>query len=348
MDRVDHLRGDALRRAGIDSGSRWLGLTICVDADGPHVLSYVFADALTVGREVPRAVPRLVTPKPKTEPDGTITEREPYYLMTTREVTEDHEREAASAVMALLIEHGVEVVTIEKISHLHGGKGATVQGVVAQGTETNRTKGVYTRIAERCEARGIEVRYVLAATWRARLLPMVKAEAEMTARREGQPAPEGSAIKRRGTGLDPIARLGIAGWPSLDTWKTDKKEDKKAEHVLDAAGLLLAEKAPAPVSKRTARAASAAARGPRVKREKRAAPRGDRIRGKMGPTDLAKYRATDRARYARTKGAERAAARIAAGCDCREPGKRARGRCKVTCASRPPPGYKGIRAAGLR
>ena len=311
-----------MRRAGIDSGSRWLGLTICDDAAAPHVLSYVFADALTVGREIPRAVPKLVTPKPKEEADGTITTREPYYLTTTREVTEDHEREAASEVMALLIAHGVEVVTIEKISHLHGGKGSTIQGVVAQGTETNRTKGVYTRIAERCEARGIEVRYVLAATWRARLRPMVKAEAELTARREGQPAPEGAAIKRRGTGLDPIARLGIAGWPSLDAWKTDKKDEKKAEHVLDAAGILLAEKAPEPVSKRAARAASSVARGPRVRREKRMAPRGDRIRGKMGPIDLEKYRATDRARYERDaakRKAEAIAARASAGCVCRVP-----------------------------
>lgn len=331
-----------MRCAAVDSGSRWLGLTICDDADGPHVLSYVFADALTVGREIPRAVPKLVTPKPKMEADGTITEREPYYLTTTREVTEDHEREAAAAVMALLVEHRVECVIIEKISHLHGGKGATVQGVVAQGTEINRTKGVYTRIAERCEARGIEVRYVLAATWRARIKPMVELVAETTARREGLPASEGTAIKRRGTGLDPIARLGIAGWPSLDAWKTANKDDKKAEHVLDAAGILLAERAPPLVSKRAARAAGSAPPGPRVKPEKRTTPRGDRVRATMGEIDRAKYRATDRARYARTAAAVKAeaiAARAAARCRCRVPdaeGKvRLAGRHKYWCPMAP-------------
>lgn len=314
-----------MRRAGIDSGSRWLGIVIADDATGPRPLAYVYGDALTVGREVPRATPKLVQPKPKTLPDGTIVTPEPYYLTTTREVTEEDESAVATEAMALLVEHGVEAVQIEKVDRVYAGKGVNVQGAAAQGTNLGRTKAIYTRIAERCAARGIAVEYVLAVTWRARLAPMVKAEEGMRATREGR-APEGAAIKRRGDGLDPTLRLGIAGWPERGTF-----DEKKIEHICDAAGILLAAKAPPLVSKRAARAATAKERGPRKPREKRTAPRGDRIRGKMGEVDLANYRATDRARYERTVGAARAAARSAAGCSCREPGQSTRGRHKANC-----------------
>jgi hypothetical protein len=313
-----------MRRAGIDSGSRWLGLVIADDATGPHPLSYVYGDALTVGREVPRATPKLVQPKPKTLPDGSIVTPEPYYLTTTREVTEEDESAVASEVMMLLVAHGVEAVEIEKVDRVYAGKGVSVQGAVAQGTNLGRTKGVYTRIAERCAARGIAVEYVLAVSWRARLAPMVKAEAAMRAAREGRPSPEGSTIKRRGDGLDPALRLGIAAWPDAGTFHKDK-----VEHICDAAGILLARKAPPLLSKRAARAATSP-RGPRKPREKRTAPRGDRVRGKMGALDLAKYRATDRARYAR-KAAALLAEREAAGCACRKPGESRRGRHKKTC-----------------
>ncbi len=318
-----------MRRAGIDSGSRWLGLVIADDAAGAHPLSFVYGDALTVGREVPRTTPKLVQPKPKTLPDGTVVTPDPYYLTTTREVTEEDESAVASEVMALLIAHGVESVEIEKVDRVYAGKGVSVQGAVAQGTNLGRTKGVYTRIAERCAARGIAVEYVLAVTWRARLAPMVKAEATMRAAREGRPVPEGATIKRRGDGLDPTLRLGVAGWPDVGSFHKDK-----VEHICDAAGILLAAKAPPLVSKRAPRGGTTP-RGSRKPREKRTTPRGDRIRGKMGPLDLASYRATDRARYARTEGpamaAARAAAREAAGCRCREPGQSTRGRHKYWC-----------------
>lgn len=303
-----------MRRAGIDSGSRWLGLGIFDSGPPSHPLSYVFAKALTVGREVERAVPKLITPKPKVAPDGTVTEREPYYLTTTREVTEEDECAVAAEVMGYLIGHGVECVTIEKVSRVNFGKGATTQGVAAQGTALGQTKGVYTRIAERCMARGIEVRYVLAATWRARLLPMVKAEAELAARIRGGAAPEAATIKRRGGDLEPTMRMGIYGWPASGTFKPDE-----IEHIADAGGIVLAAMMPATVSKRKSSAARARKRGP-------VAPRGPR-----GAIDKAKAKARRVERREARRPAHEAAvlaARAEAGCSCGT----VRGRHRAGCA----------------
>lgn len=289
-----------MRHAGIDSGSRWLGLGIFDDGPPTHPLSYVFAKALTVGREVERAAPLLITPKDKTAADGSVTKREPYYLTTTREVTEEDECAVAAEVMGYLIAHGVECVTIEKVSRVNFSKGATTQGVAAQGTALGQTKGVYTRIAERCMARGIEVRYVLAATWRARLLPMVKAEAVLAARMRGVAPPEDTAIKRRGADLEPTMRMGIHGWPAGGTFKSDE-----IEHVCDAAGIVLSAMLPAHVSKRKTRTGSPRKRTPGPRK-----PRGTR-----GALDKKKQHERRIALRAERRPA-REAARAATGCTC--------------------------------
>lgn len=290
-----------MRCAAIDSGSRWLGLAIADDGPPTHPLRYICGKAISVGREVARKVPTLVTPKPRTAPDGTVTTPAPYYLTTTREVTEEDECAVAAEVMSYLIEHEVALVTIEKVASVYARKGTTVKGVAAQGTELGRTGRVYTRIAERCMARGIEVRYVLASTWRARLFPLVRAEAELSARATGEAPPEGATIKRRGDGLVPVLRAGVYGWPAGGTFPADE-----IEHVCDAAGILLSAALPVTESKRKARSEQPRRRatGPR-------APK--------GKLDRAKARERRSARYE--------AARVAAGCTC----GLHRGRHRKTC-----------------
>jgi hypothetical protein len=291
----------------IDPGTAWTAWVIAERADPMQAdalpLRVVDHDKIETGALVPLPPHRVTV---RTKADGS-------------EVTQDKERIVSRAdrvrvgatLEVIARRHGVTRVVIERVGHtfLRGGSKG---GDMKQAESAKQTALVEEKIVDFMEAAGLPVVPVTRATWANRLRMYL-----------GEKVVGAPAMSR--AELLPVLMWGYAGaWPRA-----------AEEHRRDCGGMSLWDALPPLETRRAARAATAP-RGPRKPRQKRTAPRGDRVRGKMGPLDLAKYRATDRARYERTKGAARAAAREAAGCNCREPGQPRRGRHKKTCAMHRP------------
>lgn len=307
----------------VDPGTAWTAWAICEPASQgePLPLRVVDHGEIETGHLVPLPPSKVKT---YTRADGSEGRTD-----KKREVSPEDRQRVAADLVRIAQYHGVKRSVIERIGHVFLGGGDAAKTKQAEGAR--QTSMVEEIVCVRLADAGIAIVSVARYTWANRLrvfLPQKIVGAPSMTRAE----------------LLPILQVGFDGCFPVGA--------SKSEHERDCGGMALWDALPVLESKRAARAASSGARAPRVKREKRSAPRGDRVRGKMGPIDLEKYRATARAYYARTEGAARAAARAAAGCDCREAGKPRRGRCRVTCASRPPvvapPGYRGIRATGLR
>jgi len=145
-----------VRRAGLDSGSRWVAIMIADGNTAPF--AHVHAEAIEVGRVVP------IEPVTKTRKDGST-----YTLTERHEVTVDDEKRAADAVMLALTRHAIDHLTIEMVSNFYVERGASAQRASAQGTLTIRAERIATRVAERCERMGIAVEYVARATARAKV-----------------------------------------------------------------------------------------------------------------------------------------------------------------------------------
>jgi hypothetical protein len=311
-------------RATIDPGSAVVAVLIYDDDAPGYVARYVDARTFTVGRLVPRDVPKVITPKPRTLPDGSTVTPEPYTLTERREVTEADERAVSVDVVAFLLSHGVGEVTIERVSQPFG---ANLAAAISQGGQLVKTKGVATWIAARCDALGIVLgASVLATSWRARLAPLVREHAV--------PIVAGPAIRDEGASLVPVLAALIQDWPKRGTFT-----DKQTNHIRVVGGMALWSLLPLlPGAKRKAD-------GPRrprnvggVKRTPKGGkggryPRGARDRAKMSETERERSRGVDRARYARTKGA------VVTECNCKPAGAAKRGRHKRTCPEHkgPPP-----------
>lgn len=284
-------------RAAIDPGSRWIAVTITADDAPDRPLRYVDARAFEVGRYVLFDQPQ--TRLKKLKPIDGVSVEGPllaYEVDGERVLTEVEAREAATSIVAYLLSHGVSEVVTEHVKNLYGT-------IPAVGTELLKSSWIYTRVADRLvEQFGIPVRYVLAATWRARLVPLVK---QAILARGG--TVEGVLIKGKGAALEPVLAEYVAGWPGGATWRDDQ-----VEHVRDSTGLALACALPAlPTGKRKAAGARRNRQpGPRVKRKAT-----DELR---------------RAKRLRAK-AKRAAARAATSCSCRAAGAELRGRHARTC-----------------
>ncbi len=305
-------------RAAIDPGSRWIAVTVTEDLGPSQPIRFVDAFPFEVGHEVTYDPP-LVKVKSRRAIDGVPMEGplETYLVTRGRELTEAESSAAATRIVAYLLGHGVDEVATEHVRHMYGANAGAGTGLL-------KSAGVYVRIVDRLEQFGIAVQYVPASTWRARLNPLVKD----VLRAQGLPA-KGVLIGRNtGAVLDPVFVAHLAGWPGASRWTADE-----AGHIRDSTGLALACGLPA---LETSRKASAGPRKPRGRAATKRSPRSTRARGEMLPAKAEAYRVTDRAYDARTRLADLATARVAAGCKCKLPGAPTTGRHKAWC-----PAHKG-------
>jgi hypothetical protein len=293
----------------IDPGTAWTAWVIAERADPMQAealpLRVVAHDTIETGALVPLP-PHRVTVRARADGTEVVQDKE-------RVVSRADRVRVGATLAAIAQRHGVTRVVIERVGHtfLRGGSKG---GDMKQAESAKQTALVEEKIADFMEAASLPVVAVTRATWANRLRMYL-----------GEKVVGAPAMSR--AELLPVLMWGYAGaWPKA-----------AEEHRRDCGGISLWDALPPLETRRAARAATGK-RGPRKPREKRTAPRGDRIRGKMGPVDLAKYRATDRARYARAaaelsaaRRAATAAARIAAGCTCREPGQSTRGRHRYWC-----------------
>lgn len=186
-------------RAGLDSGSHFIGLVIASGDRAPlraHVIR-----TLQGGDWVPLPRPRVVE-----YADGskhTITQK---WMFTFEDALS-----VADRVVTELIAHRVISLTVEFSDQLHVQHGA---GEAAQfiGTELIRASWIWVLVYERATRAGIRVRRVRAATWRAKVA--------------------GRARKHRGEAeLIPAAvRAGFANWPGPRVTN---------DHERDAGGIVL-------------------------------------------------------------------------------------------------------------
>ncbi len=326
-------------RAAIDPGSRWIAVTITRD-DGP-ASPCTFLDAKCF--DVPR-VDHLVTYDPpqqrikrRREIDGVLVEGPlQAYLVSEERVQSPADVIATDAARlivgdetaAYLTARGAEACDVETVRHVFA---KTAQGAAAAGDAIRVGAEIVAHAlalwgAER-KSRGLTAPRVLmlAASWRARLSPMVKAaNAALDVPREGV------LIKAsdRGGALEPVLVAHVPGWPGGASFPANH-----VEHIRDSTGLALACGLPA-IAPRKATSGAPRVRKPRE--PGKAPPRRSRARAAMGPIDLEKARATVRAWAKRTIYTPALEARAAAGCDCRAPGERKTGRHKATCAMHKP------------
>lgn len=312
-------------RATIDPGSAVVAVLIYDDAAPGYVARYLDARPFEVGVKVAHDPPLLMRYADKTAADGTVTPGNTWLKKFTRTVTEADERDVAIGVVAYLIGR-VEEVTIERVGQAHG---KTLGEVISKSGQLVKTARIASGIAARCDALGIVVRPgPLAVTWRARLVPLVREHGGDVA---------GPAIRGKGAALDPVLAAKIEGWPDPRSWDEDH-----VDHIRVVGGMALwSLLPPLPGTKRKAdgprrpRVSGGGKRAPKGGKGGRY-PRGARARAKMSAAERDRSCGVDRARYARTIGADLAAARVASGCNCKPPEKPTRGRHKATC-----PAHKG-------
>lgn len=308
-------------RAAIDPGSRWIAVTVTRD-DGPgSPCTFLDAHCFEVGRTVHYDPPLTRYRRPKVDADGVTLPAESYAVDHEHVATAEDRRAAADAIAAYLIAWKVEACDVENVEGVFAktaqAASAAAKAMIAAAKTVERALTLW---EVWCKSVGIVAAFVmmLATTWRARLVPMVKAIMV----REGRPI-KGVLIRGKGSALEPVLCEHVPGWPGGATWSAEE-----VEHIRDSTGLALACGLPA----LPARVKGAA--GPRLRRERgksKAHPRGSRARAKMGEIDRAKHAATTRAYQIRTVEAPRREALVAIGCVCKAPG--APGRHKATCAA---------------
>lgn len=130
-----------MRRAGIDSGSRWIGLVISDGAAAP--LALVHRATIEIGE-------LELLDKPVKRKDGsTKTHR--------RVITGAEAARVAALVRALCIEHGVQRAITEQVRDVFLNPADSNAAHRAQASAVNKTSWVLGRIQATLEAAGIEV-----------------------------------------------------------------------------------------------------------------------------------------------------------------------------------------------
>ena len=314
-------------RAAIDPGSRWIAVTITRD-DGPAApCTFLDATVVEVGHVVTHDPPLTRYRRPKVV-DGVTLPAEAYEVAREHVATADDRDAAGDAVAVYLARWGVEACDVEHVERIHA---PTAQAASMASKHLLAAREIVTRAltlwgAARA-ARGLTAPRVLmlAASWRARLSPMVKAcNTALAVPREGV------LIKAsdRGGALEPVLFAHVPGWPGGASFPANH-----VEHIRDSTGLALACGLPA-IAPRKATSGAPRVRNPRLGPKTKAKRRLGRAF--MSDIDLAKARATVRAWAKRTIYTPALEARAAAGCDCRAPGERKTGRHKATCAMHKP------------
>ncbi len=298
-------------RAAIDPGSRWIAVAITRDDGKASPCNYVDAIAIEVGqwREFGPRDPKYRKPK-------VVNDVEAYTPLGEHVATQDDRDVAADKLAAFLIRHGVEacdVETVDRIFTKTPQEASNVSRHMLAARETV-TRALTLWGAERA-SRGLAAPRVpvLASSWRARLNPLIKD----ALRAAGKPVKGVLVTRSTGSALDPVFAAAVPGWPGVSRWTAEE-----AGHIRDAMGLALAWSLPAVEPPRKA-PAGPRKRGPRGERKR--GSRGARVRALMPASKAEAYRATDRARWARTHGQDRSA------CNCRAEGAPTTGRHKATC-----------------
>lgn len=333
-------------RASVDPGSRWIAVAITRD-DGPaSPCAYVEARVFHVPKvdhlvtydppEVRIKARRLIEGVPVEGPLETYEVREERLQSPDERLATDAARlRLGSEIGSYLVGHRVEAVAIEHVNDVFAptaqAASAASKAIRIGEKIVERALTVWEMLSPPERLAAVPRSLMLATSWRARLSLLVKAcNARLPVPREGV------LIKSsdRGAALEPVLAEHVPGWPGGASFAADE-----IEHVRDAMGLALACGMPAPQGRKATTGA------PRVRKPRapgKAPPRRSRARAAMGPIDLEKHRATDRARYAKTVApklaaerqallASRAAKHGAAGCTCRPPGVVTRGRHKFWC-----------------
>ncbi len=306
-------------RAAIDPGSRRLACTVTRD-DGPSApCNFLDAIAIEVGqwREFGPSHPKYRKPK-------VVDDVETYTPLGEHVATQDDRDVAADALAAFLTRWDVEACDVETVDRIYARtpqEGSAVSGHMLAARETV-TRALTLWGAART-ARGLTAPRVaiLASTWRARLNQFVKD----ALRAAGKPVKGVLITRSTGGALDAVFAAHVPGWHGASRWTAEE-----AGHIRDSTGLALACGLPA---LEASRKASAGPRKPRTRGATKRGPRGTRARAEMPPAKAEAYRVTDRARYARTVGVEKATARAATGCNCKAEGAPTTGRHKAWCVA---------------
>lgn len=130
-----------MRRAGIDSGSRWIGIVIS-DGDAAP-LALVHRATIELGEEVP-------LDKPVKRADGTMKTHR-------RVITGAEAARVAALLRALCVEHGVQRAITEQVRDVFLNPEDSHAAHRAQASAVNKTSWVLGRIQATLEAAGIEV-----------------------------------------------------------------------------------------------------------------------------------------------------------------------------------------------
>ena len=230
------VRHEIMIRAGIDSGSVWIGLVIA-EGDAPPLRLLIPPRRIEVGHLVP-----VANPKPWLNRDGTPRLREDGTMMMhdrRREVTDADEHNAASEVMAEIVRYGAERVVCETVKNVFIDGKVSSRGNSAKATRLKTSGQVLARIKDRCRSLGLEIAEPLLASWRSRVVGKASATDAETA---------------------PAVTSKYIDWPE------DILLGREGRDQRDAGGVLLWDVIPAPHAARAARVASAKAEpGARVK-----------------------------------------------------------------------------------
>lgn len=304
-------------RAKIDPGSAVVAVGIFADdAAPPFATRCLDARPFDVGLVTKHDPPLTGFYADKKRKDGTVIPGGPWTRKETREVTEAHEQEVAARVVAYLLGHGVEEVTLERIGHAFGD---TIGEVASRSKFLIITARIASSISARCKLLGIAVAPgPLAVTWRARLAPLVREHGGDVA---------GPAIRGEGSALDPVLLALIEGW-----------KPTTVDHIRVCGGLALwSALPPLPGRERKASGPRGTRGGDGVKRIAKGGkagryPKGARDRAKMSEAERERSRGVDRARYARGRPTTPTA------CDCKPTLESKRGRHKRTCPMHRPCG----------
>lgn len=231
------------------------------------------------------------------DPPQTRTNRagKTYVVKRERIVDVEDRDEAARKVLALLVSNGVTHLVIENVEDPYFGKDVTAGKAARVAKDLGKSGKIAEAVRLWAMVHGIEVTLTKAATWRARLRPLIEAArvVEPTPDPTDEPTADDTEaeadpgrVTGRGLQLVPVLRVGIVGWPVGGP--------ECNEHTRDAGGMVLWSVLPA-VDRRRAKATG-------------------RTRGPKRPPGTPRVATTEK--WYVTALEKRRNARIKAGCQC--------------------------------
>lgn len=186
-----------VRTAGLDTGDRWVSLTIVEGDTLP--LGLVFSDTFSIGSMQPLAKPRK----------RRIRDESFEFVTHHHVITRDDARECVNGILTLLRNYDVRRLRIEWFDKAHMDPKRSPQAHASTATRLAGTREIAARVEQAIEDRGIpiEVERVGRSTWAASVT--------------GTARPEGAGKVE----IEPAVRAAIHGWAPVSS-----------EHERDSAG----------------------------------------------------------------------------------------------------------------